>query len=314
MECETGRKSSIFLLVGLVLLLLYATVPEVARADLKEVKQRGVLRHLGITYAHFVRKVPGGYDGLDVEVMKLFSRHLGVRYEFVSTTWPDLFTDLTGREPDVLTHEYHPEVTRKIKGDVISNGLTVLPYREKVVNYSIPMFPTGVWLIVPATSPLSPIHPSGNMTEDIKNVKSLLKGYSVLTMNDTCLDANFFNFDQSQVDIRYFTETTIINDIVPAMMNGMADATLLDIPDALITLQKWPGEIKIIGPVIDAQIMGAVVDKSSPELLQAFNDFFKQIWNNGTYRTLVEKYYPSVFLYFEEFFDIKKNKLHQGRR
>jgi ABC-type amino acid transport substrate-binding protein len=129
-------------------------------------------------------------------------------------------------------------------------------------------------------------------------------------MNDTCLDAGFFDFDQAQVEVKYFTESEIINDIVPAMMDGLADATLLDIPDALITLQKWAGEIKIIGPVIDSQIMGAAVDKSSPELLKAFNDFFKQIWSDGTYRSLVEKYYPSVFLYFEDFFDIKKDHTH----
>jgi ABC-type amino acid transport substrate-binding protein len=293
-----------------MVLLLYAIVPEVAKADLKEVKQRGVLRHIGVTYAHFVREIPGGYDGLDVDVMKLFARHLGVKYQFVNTTWPDLFTDLTGREPDSLTHEYHPKPTKEIKGDIISNGLTVLPYRQKIVNYSIPIFPTGVWLIVPATSPIVPIRPSGNMSVDIKNVKSLLKGHSLLTMNDTCLDAGFFDFDQAQVEVKYFTESEIINDIVPAMMDGLADATLLDIPDALITLQKWAGEIKIIGPVIDSQIMGAAVDKSSPELLKAFNDFFKQIWSDGTYRSLVEKYYPSVFLYFEDFFDIKKDHTH----
>jgi len=44
-------------------MLLYIAVPGVARADLKDVKQRGVLRHLGVTYAHFVKETPGGYDG-----------------------------------------------------------------------------------------------------------------------------------------------------------------------------------------------------------------------------------------------------------
>ncbi len=306
MKCITFGRNNIFLLLGVVGMLLYIAMPEVARADLKDVKQRGILRHLGVTYAHFVKETPGGYGGLDVDVMKLFAKHLGVKYQFVSTTWPYLFTDLTGRELDIVTREYHPEQTKKIKGDIISNGLTVLANRQKIVNYSVPIFPTGVWLIAPANSPLIPIHPSGKMSEDIKAVKSLLKGHSVLTMNDTCLDAGFFGFDHSQVEIKYFTESPIINDIVPAMMRGVADTTLLDIPDALITLQKWPGEIKIIGPVIDSQEMGAAVSKSSAELLEAFDDFFQQIWDDGTYRSLVEKYYPSVFLYFDDFFTIKK--------
>jgi len=307
MKCKTFRKASVLLLLGIMGVLLYSIVPDVARADLKDVKKQGVLRHLGVTYAHFVMEIPGGYGGLDVDVMKLFAKHLGVKYQFVSTTWPYLFTDLTGRELDILTREYNLEQTQEIKGDIISNGLTILPNRKKIVNYSVPIFPTGVWLIAPANSPLIPIHPSGKMSEDIEAVKSLLKGHSVLTMNDTCLDAGFFDFDHLQVEIKYFTESPTINDIVPAMMKGVADTTLLDIPDALITLQKWSGEIKIIGPVIDSQEMGVAVSKSSPELLEAFNNFFQQIWDDGTYRSLVEKYYPSVFLYFEDFFIIKNN-------
>ena len=293
-------------LVCLMIMLLYAIVPTVASADLKEVKQRGVLRHLGVTYAHFVREIPGGYDGLDVEVMRLFAKHLGVRYQFVNTTWPNLFTDLTGRELDIFSREYFPERTKEIKGDIISNGLTVLANRQKIVDYSVPTFPTGVWLLVPASSEIAPIVPSGDVLTDINKVKSILKGHSVLTMNNTCLDAGFFNFDPSEVIVKYFTGSKLINDIVPAMMNGMADATLLDIPDAMVTLQEMPGEIKIIGPVIDSQIMGAAVAKSSPAILDAFNKFFKQIWADGTYRSLVEKYYPSVFLYFDSFFEINK--------
>ena len=48
-------------------------------ADLSEVKERGVLRHLGIPYANFVT---GSGDGLDVEMVKGFAGHLGVRYAF----------------------------------------------------------------------------------------------------------------------------------------------------------------------------------------------------------------------------------------
>ncbi len=293
----------VLLITGLIALFLYITEPGIVLADLQEVKERGVLRHLGVTYAHFVRKTPQGYDGLDVDVMKLFAEYLGVRYQLVNTTWTDVFTDLTGRKEDPVTHEYRQEATEQIRGDIISNGLTVLSSRQKIVNYSIPTFPTGVWLIAPANSQLTPIHPSGNMLEDIQNVKSLLEGHSVLTMNGTCLDARFYDFDPSLVHIKYFSASKIINDIVPTMMNGAADATLLDIPDAMVALQTWPGEIKIIGPVSKGQVMGAAVAKNSPQILKVFNVFFKKIWMDGTYHKLVEKYYPSVFLYFGGFFD-----------
>ena len=45
--------------------------------DLPEIKERGVLRHLGVPYANFVT---GTGDGLDVELVKLFTQNLGIKY------------------------------------------------------------------------------------------------------------------------------------------------------------------------------------------------------------------------------------------
>lgn len=87
----------------------------------------------------------------------------------------------------------------------------------------------------------------------------------------------------------------------------MAETTLLDVPDAMVALQSWPGEIKIIGPISQPQRMGIAVNKSSFQLLEALDTFFIQIWADGTYRSLVEKYYPSIFLYFENFFTPAKS-------
>ena len=63
--------------------------------DLAEIKARGVLRHLGVPYANFVT---GSGDGLDVEIVQLFARHIGVRYEYVKTDWPNVIGDLVGHD------------------------------------------------------------------------------------------------------------------------------------------------------------------------------------------------------------------------
>ena len=63
--------------------------------DLQDIRARGVLRHLGVPYANFVT---GSGDGMDVEIVQLFARHLGVRYEFVPSTWDDVIGDLTGKQ------------------------------------------------------------------------------------------------------------------------------------------------------------------------------------------------------------------------
>lgn len=299
-----GHWKIIFLCLLLVVLPQFslAAGSSSSVATLQQIKQRGVLRHLGITYAHFVIKTKTGFTGLDVELMQLFAKHLGVEYKFVTTTWNEIFTNLTGRKMKQGTNEFYPESTEEIKGDLIANGLTILPWRQKIVDYTLPTFPTGVWLISKAKSELSPIKPSGNITEDIHKVNNLLKGHSVLTVEHTCLDPRMFKFTDSDIDIIKFKASNSLDQLVPSILEGAAEATVLDIPDALIALQKYPGEIISLGPVTKTQLMAVAIPKESPELRAEFNVFFQKLWQDGTYKELVEKYYPSVFLYFGDFF------------
>jgi ABC-type amino acid transport substrate-binding protein len=284
-------------------------VTSVYADDLPEIRQHGVLRHLGIPYAHFVRNTTKGLDGLDVELMQLFAAHLGVEYQWVQTSWSEVFGDLTGQKVQP-TKDTGVEVIGEtaVRGDIIANGLTILDWRRQVVQFSNPTFPTGVWLIARADSPIKPIEPSGDIETDIQRVKNLLAGRSVLTMEGTCLDPSLYGLVSTQAEIRFYTASENLNEIAPAIINGAAEATLLDVPDALVALQEWPGDIKIIGPVSSSQFMGAAVAKSSPELLVAFNRFFQDLRTSGTYDELVKKYYPSVYLYLGDFFKSEKGE------
>ena len=255
--------------------------------DLADIRQRGVLYHLGMPYANFVTTTGDGADGLDVELIRLFAKHLGVRYELVKTSWSEAFGDLTGQRVRPKGEGVAVIGRTKVRGDILANGLTILPWREKVVNYSIPTFPTGVWLVACADSLMKPIEPSGEMETDIRRVMALLPGRSVLTVKGTCLDADLYELDAAGAEIRFQAASESLNDIVPSVIKGAAEATLLDIPDALVALQKWPGKIKVIGPVSPPQLMGVAVAKSSRELLQRFNEFFQACWNDGTYEGLV---------------------------
>jgi ABC-type amino acid transport substrate-binding protein len=78
--------------------------------------------------------------------------------------------------------------------------------------------------------------------------------------------------------------------------------TILDVPDALIALEKWPGKLKIIGPVSEKQLMGAGFPLDSPLLLAAYNKFLAKAKKDGTYMKLIRKYYPSAAFFFPDFF------------
>ncbi len=285
------------LLLVLSLLLFSSWAPG---RDLDEVREAGVLRHLGIPYANFVT---GSGDGLDVELMQAFAGHLGVRYQYVPTAWNRVFGDLNGRHAK-RGADGHAQLleTTEIKGDLVANGMTILGWRRELVEFSTPTFPSGVWLLARADSILQPIQPTGSVQDDIGLVKTHMQGRSVLALESTCLDPALYKVADTGAEVRLLGTGRKLNEMAPAILNGMAETTLLDIPDALIALEKWPGEIKVIGPVSGQQEMGVAFPGNAPKLREAFNEWFTRFKKEGKYIDLVEKYYPAVFLYFPDFF------------
>jgi ABC-type amino acid transport substrate-binding protein len=288
------------------ILIFYICMPQAILArDLKEIQKDGVLRHLGVPYANFVN---GADMGLDVELVRLFAKSLGVRYEFVSTTWKNVISDLTGKQTTLVGEEATINGEVPIQGDLIANGLTILPWRQKILDFSAPTFPTQVWLVASAQSTLRPIQPSGNLSQDISTTKYLLREKTVLGIAGTCLDHKLYNLDAVRAKSIAFQGN--LNQLAPAILNGEADTTLLDVADSLVALAKWPGQIKIIGPISEQQEMAVAFRKQSPELQKAFATFYQTLKTNGTYVELVKKYYPDVFYYYPEFeaFHTQKDK------
>lgn len=266
--------------------------------DLAEVRERGVLRHLGVPYARFVS---GDGRGLDVEIVQLFARHLGVRYEYVPAEWTDVIQDLIGQDL-----EYTPSMravgSRPIRGDIIGNGLTILPSRQKVLDYSVPTFPSAVWLLARADSKVRPIVPSGDLATDIKATKEKLTNGRTFVMDNSCLDPKLYAIENKGYQLHRFTKSVNLNDLIPAVLKGESEMTLLDVPDLIVGMEKWPGQIKVIGPISEEQLMAAGFRKTSPELRKAFNEFFAGIQADGTYMNLVNKYYRSAPRYLPDYF------------
>jgi len=265
--------------------------------DLPEILDRGTLRHLGVPYANFVT---GSGDGMDVELVKGFARELGVEYVFVESRWADIIADLTGQKVRLSGDNVETVGDAPVRGDLIANGFTVLPWRQKVVAFSSPTFPTQVWLVARADYDMRPITPSGDIDSDIGAVKQMLRGVSVLGISNTCLDPSLYHIGSLGAVEELFPGR--LNELAPALIAGKADTTLLDVPDALIALEKWPGQIKVIGPVSAEQTMAVGFRKDAPELLNAYNRYLEKAKADGTYIRLVKNYYPAVFGYYPDFF------------
>ena len=272
-------------------------------ADLAEIKSRGELRHLGIPYANFVT---GTGDGFDVELAKGFAKHIGVKYTLVYTDFYSVLKDLLGKNVVRKGEEVTLEGDFPVKGDMIATGFTMLPWREKVVLFSEPTFPSQVLLIARADSATKPIKGSENLDKDIRETKSLIGKQSLLVMEKTCLDPNNYGLKGRGIELRTYTKSSNINEMVPALLNQDADLSLLDVPDVILDMQKWAGKFKIIGPISEEQALAAAFPKDAPQLRDAFNTYLKKIKADGTYARLVKKYYPGIDRYFPEFFAKQK--------
>lgn len=299
--------SKIFNFTVLTTLLFYfmltaACYSGTGRSDLDNILNKGELRHLGIPYANFIK---GNGEGLDVELAKGFANYLGVKYIFVTSTWDNAFADLTGARYKVAGKSIKIVGKSDIKADILSTGLTKLGWREKIVSFSEDLFPTQVWCIARSDSPVTPIKSTGNIKEDIKKVKKLVLNKKILCKRGTCLTPELYGITDNIAEIKDFKGN--LNDLAPALIKGEAELSMLDVPDALIALEKWPGKLKIIGPLSEMQTMAAAFRKSSPELRRKFNDYLLGIQKSGEYQQLVKKYYPAVYKYFSSFFEVNKN-------
>ena len=265
--------------------------------DLPEIRKAGVLRHLGIPYANFIT---GDGDGMDVELMQGFARSLGVRYQYVKTNWDTAVEDLVGRKVEAKGEVVELLAATPVKGDLIANGFTILPWRRKVVDFSNPTFPSQIWLVARADSPVKPIKPAKHIEADIALVRELIKGRKVLALKKTCLDPDLYDLYATGAEVICFNGN--LNELAPAIINGEAEMTILDVPDALVALQKWAGKIKVIGPISPRQQMAVAFPQGSTQLRESFNRFLEQCRRDGTYDRIVRKYYPTAFASFPDHF------------
>jgi len=275
-------------------LFLLTLSNQLVMADLKEIKQRGFIRHLGVPYANFVT---GAGDGLDVEIIKLYAQEIGITYRYVRSSWGNVITDLSGKEVRPEGQDVAFIGDAEVKGDIIGNGLTVIEWREKVINFSKPYFPTAIWVVVRDDSALQPIVPSGDARKDVEATKRLLEGRQVLGVRNTCVDPMFYGLK----DVKpLYDDKLNLNDLAPAVIKGDADITILDVPDSLVALAKFPGKLKVLGAITEKQDMAFGISKDCPELLLSFNAFLDNIKRSGKLGQLILKYYPTLTRYFPE--------------
>ena len=260
---------------------------------LKEIRERGYLRHLAVPYAKFAT-IHG--DGLDCALMKRFAEHLGVQYKLVPTSFDAALKDLTGR--NTYAETANPKV---VTGDILASGITILDSRKAIAKFSRPTFRSQTWLLAKPASDLQPISSTGDANNDILQTLKLLGSKTVVGIPDTCLDVTHYPLLQKSAANTFNLPASTISQ--PFEFIGMEhELFLMESASILIALSVWPYQFKIIGPISTPMEMGAVFAPESEELRKTFAVFFKEIWANGEYQKMVNHYYPTAFRHFEQLF------------
>ena len=99
-----------------------ALAPRLRKGDLAEIKARGEIRHLGISYANFVT---GAGDGFEVELVQGYARHIGVTPGHLT----EAVKAATGRPASALVREAR---VREAKRLLTGTALTVRQVATRV--------------------------------------------------------------------------------------------------------------------------------------------------------------------------------------
>lgn len=119
------------LAVGAALLALVAALPAQAGPVLDRVRASGTLRvciwpdYYGITYR---QPRTGQLVGIDIELSAAFARHLGVRIQYVESSFARLVDDLAGDRCDVAMH-----------------AVGITPQRQQVLRFSQPYLQSDIY-------------------------------------------------------------------------------------------------------------------------------------------------------------------------
>src|SRR3981081_176201 len=118
--------------------------------------------------------------------MKGFVKRICFSYKLVYSDFYSVIRDLLGKDVVRKNGEVTLAGDYPIKGDVISTGFTVTPWREVILLYSEPTLPSQVLLVAPADSDLQPIEDGADLAADIANTRKAIGTKSQLMMKGIC--------------------------------------------------------------------------------------------------------------------------------
>jgi len=202
----------------LILVASAATAQQPSRLDL--IVERGTLR-VGMTgdYPPFslIDRSTSAFRGFDVDIAEAIGKALGVRVEYVRTTWPRLTEDFAAD-----------------RFDIAMGGISVTPKRESRGSFSVPLLQDGKTPIARCAD-----------TAKYQTIADIDKPGTRVIVNPGGTNERFTRTNIKSAEIRVYADNVTIFDEIA---RGNADLMLTDSSETRYQQKLHPGVLCAIHP------------------------------------------------------------------
>lgn len=219
----------------------------------------------------------GIFTGLDIELSRLIGARLGKKIEIIDMQFEGLIPALQSGKIDFALSNFN-----------------VTDERKKLINFSVPYIENDISALVRRIStPAAANTPaaSGTSSEPPKNTQ--VKLASAADLNGKRIGVLLGSVHDTYAT-EHFPTATILQyksppDILLAVKSGKVDAGIYT-RETLIEMLRSDNELGLLGDSLFPVSIGIGFNKENRALREKFNDFLRQIKENGVYNDMVDRW------------------------
>jgi polar amino acid transport system substrate-binding protein len=225
--------------------------------DLGLIKEGQLLAGIDTPFPPFEKGHPPNVTGYDIDVINAIADELGLEVVQQETSFETIFRDVA-----------------QGKFDVAVAASTILPERERTVDFSDPYYLADQSLLV------------AEGETDIGSQEDL--GGKIVGAQDGTTGETYANDETDAAEVRGYPGGT---DAINALRAGQVDAVVVDSPVAEDAVQKQGG-VEIAEKIVTRELYGFSFAPENDALREKVNEALTTLKENGTLAELYKKYFP----------------------
>ncbi|OJH43077.1 transporter substrate-binding domain-containing protein [Paracoccus sp. SM22M-07] len=208
------------------------------------------------TFPPFEYVESGNLTGFDIELMNAIAAQMGDEVNWINGDFKGLVPSLVAR-----------------RADIAISAIYITDERLEVVDFSEPYYTGG--LVIMTKTEGSDI--TGPDTMDGKSIAVQVGTKSTSFLRENFPDVNIVEVEKN-------------DQMFSLVQTGRADGAVTGKPAALLYVKSNP-DVQVLEEQLTSENYGIAVRKDKPELVTAVNEAIETLKADGTYQTLLEKYF-----------------------